>query len=151
MQNKNKEQYKRLESLGLEIYVVRNAKKKIEKKDKELTAETKRLMLEELQTREYEGKRVDIHCKPQSHEKKVDPQIAIRRVPLEILAGMISIGREEFEEYIKKNEIALSEEEYLTSPGEYEVVRVKPKPPFYSIRTQARKLYALLKGLVSIK
>ena len=145
----NKEPDKRLEKLGLELYVIRKANSLTKKKDEELTKETKRIMLKELEIRNYRGEGIDLRCREQDLPRHVDPKIASKYIPLDNFLSMVVVDKEKFEMYIKEKGIELKEEEYLISPGTHDVLETpKLKLSFNAVKTQLKILYDSLVDLL---
>lgn len=118
---------KRLEELGVGLCKARLEKRNAKKEE----TDYKKDILDEFSKAKitnYDGEAVYLELKI-SPAYNVRMDIAIKYAKLDELerAGILTIGREKFEEYLKEKGIKLEPNEYLTARGSHETLEAKLK------------------------
>jgi hypothetical protein len=141
---------KRLEKAAIELDLGRSLFNSLQERNEKLSEDIKGI-LARLKKRDYQGERIDVTLKPKSYPYQVNPKIAGEHVPYKEFLEMISVSKGKFEAYLTSKDIKLKPEEYLTSPGTYDVVCTKVKLPVTVVKQRFKDLYNIFVNLVTSK
>ena len=139
-----------MEEASIELYLIRNLKNKIDKKNEDLTKEIKELMLDKLGARSYDGEKVQIEIGEQQLPREVITSVASQYIPFNDFLQMVSVNRKNFEAYLRSHNIELDEEQYLVDKGTMDVLK-KPalKMPIQYAEEKFKELYNELSELIT--